>query len=673
VSLRTRERGSHAGHRGPRSPAQRPSRPGRRQRPPRRPSGRAVAVRLLAAVLAIGVVIAGFTDGWGQEASAEPAAQAFLLAWQQQDYQAAASYTTGRHPVVAAALADAFTQLDATALFLSMGRIVQHGDTAEAHFSASVNLGENGHQWTYNGRFGLRRSGSGWKVEWSPSVINPALGPGERLAVVTTVPPRAPVLDAEGKPLQVPSPVYVAGVRPASLASPAATAAAFAQATGLDATQVLGQIEAAPPRRFLELLTLDPGSYSRLRRGLEEVPGLQVRLTRRRLFSSRASQIVGTVGTEDSSVLRSEGAPYQPGATVGLSGLEAAYQRTLAGTPTTEVVVENSSGKQVSVLRAWQGKPSAPVRTTISEDVQSAATRALGTAPDAAAEIVAVQPSTGKILAVAGRQAPGQQLPPGGALDGHAPAGTAFTIVSTAALLGTGFSANTLVPCTSVTDVGGQVFTDPQGGSSVVGATPFSEDFALGCPTAFAGLSRRLSDSEFRQVARGFGIGADWQLPLPAFSGSVPMASGDGQLAGETIGQGVQVSPLAMALVAAEVASGTWHSPVLVTQPADRSTRQQAPLAPGALRSLRDLMRTAVTSGSAQAADVPGEPVYGQAALIPVKNGRHSVWDSWFVGYQGDLAFAVLESDGSPQVSAPALAASFLTALQGSLAGPQAP
>ena len=54
----------------------------------------------------------------------------------------------------------------------------------------------------------------------------------------------------------------------------------------------------------------------------------------------------------------------------------------------------------------------------------------------------------------------------------------------------------------------------------------------------------------------GFGIGSKWQLPLQAFSGSVPAATSDGQLAGETIGQGVQVSPLGMALIAAEVDSG---------------------------------------------------------------------------------------------------------------------
>ena len=181
---------------------------------------RARRIGLIAIVVTAGIAVGGFVDGFGQEPSAEGTVQAFLLAWQRHDYRAAAAYTTGRAPAVSGALADAFTQLDATAMFLSMGRVDQNGDTAEAHFSASVNLGEGGHQWTYAGQFALRRSGSGWKVQWAPSVINPQLGPGERLAVITQVPARGQVLDAAGQPLEVPSAVYQVGVWPRALAEP---------------------------------------------------------------------------------------------------------------------------------------------------------------------------------------------------------------------------------------------------------------------------------------------------------------------------------------------------------------------------------------------------------------------------------------------------------------------
>jgi cell division protein FtsI/penicillin-binding protein 2 len=212
--------------------------------------------------------------------------------------------------------------------------------------------------------------------------------------------------------------------------------------------------------------------------------------------------------------------------------------------------------------------------------------------------------------------------------------------------------------------VGGQLFSDQQLSSSLGASPTFATDFAQGCSTAFAGLSRRLTSSALRQAVDGFGVGGKWQLPLPSFSGKVPNATSDGQLAGETIGQGVQVSPLGMALVAAAVDNGVYRSPVLVTNPPAPPSSSQSTLSASALSSLRKLMRTAVTSGSAQSANVSGTPVYGQTALVQTGSGPHTQWQSWFVGYRGDLAFTILIADSSPNISASVLAGQFLNALR---------
>jgi membrane peptidoglycan carboxypeptidase len=68
-------------------------------------------------------------------------------------------------------------------------------------------------------------------------------------------------------------------------------------------------------------------------------------------------------------------------------------------------------------------------------------------------------------------------------------------------------------------------------------------------------------------------------------------------------------------------------------------------------------MRLAVTSGSASAADLPGTPVYGQAGVV--QSGKNSFM-SWFVGYRGSLAIAVLETGDTASQAAAALAGSFL-------------
>ncbi len=194
--------------------------------------------------------------------------------------------------------------------------------------------------------------------------------------MVTRFPARASVLDAEGRPLEVPSLVYVLGVWPDRLAE-AATAQGFADVTGLDAAQVLGQITAAPPREFLRLASLDPATYARLRCRLRSVPGLVIRPESERLFQAEATGLVGHVGSEVNQVLRDDGAYYVPGTTVGLSGLEADYQHELLGTPTIEVVAVNSAGVVGSVLARWPGVSGTPVRTTIDSSVQGAALAAL--------------------------------------------------------------------------------------------------------------------------------------------------------------------------------------------------------------------------------------------------------------------------------------------------------
>jgi cell division protein FtsI/penicillin-binding protein 2 len=628
---------------------------------PTRVSGlraRVSPVRVIIAVLVLGFTTIVFTGGLWSSPSAEPTVQQFLLNWQQHSYAAAAALTTGKPSVVTTELANAYSGLDAAAFYLNMGPIKQSGGTATARFTASVDLGQDGAPWQYTGNFTLQRVGQSWKIVWSPSVINPGLRPGLHLAVISTTRPRMPILDAEGRPLQVRSTAYVVGVRPGKLKDPTATADALFRVTNIDPTEMLGWIRAAPGGHFLELVTYKPGDYHRLAHKLTKVPGLIVHKRRVLLFDSIAKAVVGSVGSEASKALRNAGIAYRPGATVGLSGLQSRYQAYLTGTPKTEVVAATASGQTVRVLKTWSGRPPASVHTTIDGGVQQAATRAVTAAPGSAA-IVAMQASSGRILAVANHRAPG--MPAIDPLAGQYPPGAAFTIVSTEALLAKGVTVNTPIPCTPVNTVGGHNFRNvPPKTKADMGAT-LAGDFAQSCATAFAGLSLRLTPAELTKAAAGFGFGRTWQLPLHGFSGTVGSASGVPQLAAATIGQGnVKVSPLTMANVAAQVATGTWHEPALVTRPPDARQSRQTPFAAGTLASLRDLMRDAVRSGAARRANVSGQLVYGQVGTALLASGKHEKWATWFVGYRGDIAFAALEFTASPQVSAAPLARSFL-------------
>jgi cell division protein FtsI/penicillin-binding protein 2 len=593
------------------------------------------------------VIIAGLTGVGQSDPSVTASVKNFLLAWESGNYAAAAAHTTGQPASVIHSLRSVYSQLGAQGLVLGMGPISVHGDTARASFNASIDLGRGGPPWTYQGHFTLLRHGGGWLVAWSPSVIVPGLGAGDRLAVLTTVPARRPLLDSSGKPLIPFSPTVDVGVRPGRVNNPVATATKLAKVTGLasaEADQMVGQIRAAPPNEFLELIQLSPRRFAHLSAALGKVPDLTHRWVSRRLFRSAVPDITGQVGTEATKQLVQDGDPYRPGTTVGLSGLQQAYQAALAGTPTTEVVVQSESGR-IKVLKRWNGHPGTTVKTTIDLGVQQAAKSAMSGLGFSAA-VVAIQASTGRILAVAEHQAGG--LPRIDPLGGQYRPGQAFTIVPTAALLSKErVGANSPIPCWQGSQVGGQSYANvppvPR-----LGKPQFSHDFAHACNTAFTYLSTLLNPAELSVAAGQFGIGVPWRLPLrpSPFIGSIQKPGSQAETASDSIGTGtVLVSPLNMALAAGVVESGSWHRPSIVIGPSGPTLTSGDKL-PVRFRGrvisvLRELMASTVKSGAAQAARMPGETLYGQVGTAPLV-GHPKLRSVWFVGFRGGVAFAVV-------------------------------
>jgi cell division protein FtsI/penicillin-binding protein 2 len=636
---------------------------GSRLRP--KPVARISALAVLAALVGFGVAAGGGS-------SAEQTVYNFLLDWQQDQYHQAAALTTGQPGQVATELADSYKQVGATSLTLKMGRINQHGNSATAGFTASFDLGNIGQQWQYDGQFRLREDGSDWKVIWSPSVIVPGLRAGERLGASLRPQGRALILASGGQPLIVFGPAVEIGVTPNMLKEPAATVASqLAQVfePDLNPADVTSKITEAQTKKFQELVTLTPAQYAAVAKRIALIPGLQVKFTMQRLFASLAPDVTGTVGTEIAAVLRQDGTAYLPGTTVGLSGLQQKYNSRLTGSPSISVYAQDSVGALFDVraingiggLALWLGAKPTDVRTTINYRVQMAADDALANFPDSAA-IVAIQPGTGKIMGVASHQVAGEPaLQP---LSGEYHPGQAFTIISTAALLDSGqVTPNSPQPCLPSSLVNGVPFVnDPPQPTSLEGAsTVVSKDFEVGCSSAFAALSYDLHASQLASAAEQFGIGTDWQLPLPSHSyyqGAMGPLSAPDDIAEDTIGQGkVEVSPLAMALAAGAVASGRWHAPELVTDPADSSDAPKTVMTARVLTELRALMKDEVAHGSGLPAAI-GKNVYAQSgnAAFPRRGYRIS----WFVGYERGIAFAVAELVSSSADSAAPLAGTFL-------------
>jgi cell division protein FtsI/penicillin-binding protein 2 len=609
-------------------------------------------VRGLAA-LAGALLLTTVVSACGQfaEPSPLPTVRDFLVSWQNGNYSGAAKQTNGDRKAVAGALEALPGQLDLASLHLALGHVrKQDAENATAQFEVRIDLGDNGPPWDYGSQMRLHRTNGTWKVIWSPSIIHPKLGKGQRLAVVTETPRRGYIQDSKGRSLTKTTKVEIFGVLPGQLPKPDTTLDRVAKITNLDKDRVLGRVRSAPPQEFLPLVTLQLPAQASEAAQLLQVPGVQARTRDLPIAPAVAHDVVGQLGPATAELLQQVGAPYQPGDTIGVSGLQVLDQRRLAGTPTVKVVAQDTAGKQSQVLYELPGAMSQPVRTTIDHRVQAAAENALR-GLHVPASIAAVNQATGDVLAAADHQTHGDNR----AFEGRYPPGMTFSMVTTQALLGYHQKLSAAVPCPPTYKVGNQVFHD----SGRRGKT-FQANFVRSCPTAFASLYRSLAYQDLRTSAARFGIGVPWTLPLPSFSGSVPPPANDAERAASMVGQGrVEVSPLSMALAAATVESGTWKPPSLIREPPTPQPIQPRSLDSASISALQPLLRQSVTGGSARSANLSGNKVSGVVAQVPYGSGKTV---SWFVGFRGNVAFA-LAVEG--KVNAAAVAAKFLRAVPG--------
>ncbi len=303
---------------------------------------------------------------------------------------------------------------------------------------------------------------------------------------------------------------------------------------------------------------------------------------------------------------------------------------------TTVAVVDAVSGDVVSVVKAFPGGGPA-LATTLDLDVQAAAARALRGVRGTASVVVLDAP-TGEVRAVANTDT-GEAAT---ALTGRYAPGSTFKIVTALAALRSGVSPSTRLECPDSISVNGKRFRNHEDGLS--SRPSLTTAFAQSCNTAFIALAQDLPEGALRDAAHdlGFDVGRA-PLEVDSFGGTVPDAGGDVvEEAADAIGQGrVQASPLQMATVAAAVASGRYHRPHLVA--CDDCSGASVAGASG----LRTMMREVVTSGTARVArSVPGGPVHGKTGTAEFGETGDTQTHAWFVGWQGDLAFAVFVDRG---------------------------
>jgi penicillin-binding protein A len=313
-----------------------------------------------------------------------------------------------------------------------------------------------------------------------------------------------------------------------------------------------------------------------------------------------ASAVVGEVGPLPDSrrhELEAEGVPAD--AEVGTSGLELALDDRLRGAPGGELL----AGPQV--LASSAPHPAKAVRSTISPSVQQAAVTALG---GQLGGIVAIKPSTGQILAVAGI-----------GLNGLQPPGSTFKIITLSGVLGAHLATpKTVFPYATYATLDG-VRLNNANGEDCGGSLELS--FAVSCNSVFTPLGVKLGATRLVSTAEAFGFNHDPGVP-GATRSSLPAASeiqGELDVGSTAIGQGeVLATPLQMVTVAATVADGGRRpSPSFIADAPQSGSRA---ISPSVARTVRHLMTEVVREGTGTSAAIPNVVVAGKTGTAELKS-----------------------------------------------------
>jgi cell division protein FtsI/penicillin-binding protein 2 len=389
-------------------------------------------------------------------------------------------------------------------------------------------------------------------------------------------------------------------------------------------------------------------------------------------IGSAAIDVTGEVGEaseEDLERLARKGFP--PGAPVGISGLERAFNSRLAGKPGGSLVAVSEDGSSVRTLGKSKPRKGAPVKTTIDPDLQEAAVNALA---GRSGGVAVLDTRKGDVRALAGL-----------AFSAPQPPGSTFKVVTTVAALETGaVDMDDEFELSEGINVGGRFIYNANG--EICGGD-FPEAFAHSCNAVFAPLGPEVGNDKLVETAEKFGFNEPPPLYAPQIirevepeESTIPQEIGEEiDLGVSAIGQGeVLATPLEMASVSQAVANDGVRLPTSIVanqklrptlEPVQVMTKQTA-------EEMTDLMVGVVTEGTGTSAAISEAQVAGKtgtAELGPRPGEEESenpvqIKDAWFTAFapaeKPRLAVGVLliEAEASGGEVAAPIAAEVLSA-----------
>jgi penicillin-binding protein 2 len=318
-----------------------------------------------------------------------------------------------------------------------------------------------------------------------------------------------------------------------------------------------------------------------------DMPGVsvQVRLRRNYLDGLNASHVIGYLGEVNVDELKSGDYPnLRGGDYIGKFGVERAQESFLRGEPGGRQVEVNANGQIMRVLQTVSPKPGRNVHLTLDRELQQ---RAEGLLEGVAGAAVAVEPTTGQILAMASSPSFNQNDFVSGigagvweslvsnpyrplenkAIQGEYPPGSTFKIVTAlAGLEEKAIDETTTFDCAGFLPFAGRDYRCWK--KEGHGRIDVRRALAESCDVFFYRTGLRLGIDRLAWYAKAFGLGVRSGVTLDQEArGLIPSSVWkkkrfgvpwqEGETLSVSIGQGyVLATPLQMGMLMAAVANG---------------------------------------------------------------------------------------------------------------------
>ncbi len=523
---------------------------------------------------------------------------------------------------------------------------------------------------------------------------NRELAEENRIRILPKPPVRGNLLDRNGNIIADSRLSYSAFLWPLAQAEPnwETTVHRLSEILNISVEEMTSRVEDVPvdsPELVRIARGLTPEQVTAIEEYNYELSGVELEIepVRDYPYGSTGAHVLGYTGEITQEELEERSEKYRLGDLIGRMGAEAAFEEQLRGEWGGQQVEVNGAGRVIQILGEKEAKAGGNITLTLDIELQKAAEEALGNQIGA---IVALEPNTGEVLALASRptfdpnifsenitsetwqELQGKDNPfVNRALRGFPPASTFKIVTATAGMESGKYPPNTVLNTSAYLNVSGvRVWSWNRAGFGPLG---YAGALAWSSNTFFGQVGQGVGGETLIDWARRYGFGQKTTLELPEETAGLIADNewkqerfntswSEGDTVNMSIGQGFTLAtPLQVAVMFAVPANGGYRvNPHLLKTDDENPSQWRVPmnLQDSTISTLRQGLQRVVTSGTGTVLNVstfpPASGKSGTAEAPPREN------HAWFGGYAPNenpeivvVAFAEHSGGGGGSVAGP--------------------